>query len=264
MQKSEQHVVLLEAIRYIDGELPPAEMTRIELHIHQCSDCRHRMSGIDRSAVQLRDLFARSKQTDGNAAVREQLMVKLLEAEQERHTSPIGWLIVRRRIPQMAAAVIVIALALAGIGKTFGSGSSRPTSAMAMLPDRGLTPGVVRQVALQELCMAQDDDDLDPAVPSSIQKKVFHEYGVSSERQGTEFQVDYLINPQLGGTNDIHNLWPQPYHSSQWNAEAKDALERHLHRMVCDGKIDLAEAQRDISTNWIVAYQKYFHTTKPV
>jgi hypothetical protein len=31
----------------------------------------------------------------------------------------------------------------------------------------------------------------------------------------------------------------------------KDVLEDHLYCMVCDGKIDLATAHRDISQNWI-------------
>ena len=75
--------------------------------------------------------------------------------------------------------------------------------------------------------------------------------------------MDYLINPQLGGVDDVRNLWPQPY-SSEWNARAKDELERHLHQMVCDHKIELADAQREIAENWIDAYKKYFHTSKPI
>jgi hypothetical protein len=31
-----------------------------------------------------------------------------------------------------------------------------------------------------------------------------------------DYQVDYLINPQLGGTDDIRNLWPQPYGTTVW------------------------------------------------
>ncbi len=30
--------------------------------------------------------------------------------------------------------------------------------------------------------------------------------------------------------------------------------------MVCSGKLDLSTAQRDIATDWIAAYKKYFHT----
>ena len=44
----------------------------------------------------------------------------------------------------------------------------------------------------------------------------------------------------------------------------KDALEDRLREMVCDGSLDLAEAQQEIATNWISAYKKYFHTDEPL
>ena len=113
-------------------------------------------------------------------------------------------------------------------------------------------------------CAAESDDDLDPAVPAATRQAVFGEYGISMDHSGNDFQVDYLISPQLGGTDDVRNLWPQSYRATTWNAVAKDRLERHLYRLVCEKKINLADAQRDISTNWIAAYQKYFRTRRPV
>jgi hypothetical protein len=44
----------------------------------------------------------------------------------------------------------------------------------------------------------------------------------------------------------------------------KDALENRLREMVCDGSLDLAEAQREIAGNWIAAYKKYFQTDRPL
>jgi hypothetical protein len=41
-------------------------------------------------------------------------------------------------------------------------------------------------------------------------------------------------------------------------------LEERLHQLVCDGELDLPTAQRDIATDWIVAYKKYFHTDRPL
>ena len=34
--------------------------------------------------------------------------------------------------------------------------------------------------------------------------------------------------------------------------------------MVCGGELDLSTAQRDIATDWIAAYKKYFHTNRPL
>jgi hypothetical protein len=43
----------------------------------------------------------------------------------------------------------------------------------------------------------------------------------------------------------------------------KDELEDRLRDMVCDGSLDLTEAQHEIATNWITAYKKYFRTERP-
>jgi hypothetical protein len=62
------------------------------------------------------------------------------------------------------------------------------------------------------------------------------------------------VSLELGGANDIANLWPQPY-GGPWGAEAKDRLENRLHRLVCSGELDLAAAQHEIATDWIAAYR---------
>ncbi|MGB7148266.1 MAG: hypothetical protein WBD45_03890 [Terriglobales bacterium] len=97
----------------------------------------------------------------------------------------------------------------------------------------------------------------------SLRQEVFREYGILSAHQD-DYEVDYLIAPGLGGAEDIHNLWPEPYTSRAWNAHIKDTLEERLHQLVCDGELDLPTAQRDIATDWIVAYKKYFHTDRPL
>jgi len=43
----------------------------------------------------------------------------------------------------------------------------------------------------------------------------------------------------------------------------KDQLETYLHQQVCAGKLDLKTAQRDIATDWISAYKRYFHVDRP-
>jgi hypothetical protein len=49
-----------------------------------------------------------------------------------------------------------------------------------------------------------------------------------------------------------------------WNAHVKDELEERLRNLVCEQKLDLTTAQRDIATDWISAYKKYFHIDMPV
>jgi hypothetical protein len=129
-------------------------------------------------------------------------------------------------------------------------------------PDLRLTPGATLPVTQNQVCGADPAGTI-AAIPASLQRKVFEEYGVTPA-QPEAYEVDYLITPELGGATDIRNLWPQPYQNTVWNAHVKDQLEDRLHRMVCQGEVDLATAQHDISTDWIAAYRKYFHADRPV
>ena len=128
------------------------------------------------------------------------------------------------------------------------------------MPDSRLTPGAVRQVTARQVCTAAGARENRP--PASLQTEVFHEYGMDSAKPDG-YEVDHLITPALGGSDDIRNLWPESY-SSEWNAHVKDELEDYLHDQVCTGNMDLPTAQREIATNWISAYQKYFHTERPL
>jgi len=117
-------------------------------------------------------------------------------------------------------------------------------------------------VAKEDLCAAGAVETV-RVVPATIARQVFAAYGIREPRPRA-YELDYLITPALGGSDNIRNFWPQPYGSTVWNAHVKDALEDHLHRLVCQGEIDLATAQQDISRDWVVAYKRYFRTDKPL
>lgn len=71
-------------------------------------------------------------------------------------------------------------------------------------------------------------------------------YGDRGSARGYEY--DHLVSLELGGAvNDARNLWPEPGATPN----PKDAVENALHRMVCNGQMQLAAAQRIIATNWI-------------
>lgn len=93
-------------------------------------------------------------------------------------------------------------------------------------------------------------------VSGKVKYRVYAEYGITDRRPG-EYEIDHLISLELGGSNDIQNLWPQSFDTQPWNAHVKDRLEDRLHAMVCRGEIGLKEAQRTIATDWIAAYKKY-------
>jgi hypothetical protein len=69
-------------------------------------------------------------------------------------------------------------------------------------------------------------------------------------------EVDHLISLELGGSNAIRNLWPEPY-AGRWGAGTKDVLENRLHGLVCEGRLALASAQRQEARDWVAAYRRY-------
>lgn len=129
------------------------------------------------------------------------------------------------------------------------------------LPNRALTPGATRTLAVAELC---GNSPAEPSpVPQSVRQEVLRNYRMEHVPDH-EYELDYLVTPDLGGAPDARNLWPERYGSRVWNARVKDQLEDLLPQLVCQGEVDLATAQRDIATDWIAAYKKYFRTDHPI
>ena len=123
------------------------------------------------------------------------------------------------------------------------------------LPNASITTGEVRTSSKQDICSTATFTVRN--VPESEKKAVYKAYNLTNYRtacaQGME--VDHLISLELGGSNDIKNLWPQSY-CGQWSAHDKDKLENELHRQVCAGKMTVPDAQTCIASNWITCYQK--------
>jgi hypothetical protein len=162
--------------------------------------------------------------------------------------------------PWHAAAVAAVAMVCTmGILQLNGGRWSHAKRTFDV-PSPRLTPGAARIVDRDELCNSALPKN--QVVPADLRRRVFQAYGMANA-DPRAYEVDYLITPGLGGADDIRNLWPQPYVSTVWNARVKDALEDRLRDLVCTGQVDLAEAQHDISTDWIAAYKKYFGTERP-
>lgn len=129
------------------------------------------------------------------------------------------------------------------------------------MPDPRLTPGATVVMQPSQVCASDNVKNRD--VPKELQRKVFEKYGIKGSPTQA-YEVDYLITPALGGAEDVHNLWPQSYKATVWNAFVKDQLEDYLREQVCSGSMDLATAQQEIAGDWIAAYKKYFHTEQPL
>jgi 5-methylcytosine-specific restriction endonuclease McrA len=122
------------------------------------------------------------------------------------------------------------------------------------MPDPRLTPGKTVDVSDDDLCKSGYTATVRHVTPA-MKKEVFERYGIKNPKPG-EYEIDHLISLELGGANDIENLWPQRY-SGEWNAHMKDRLENKMHDLVCSGKLPRKQAQKEISEDWVECYQKY-------
>jgi hypothetical protein len=181
----------------------------------------------------------------------------------------------------LCAALLIIGLSACGSSLDIGSGSSAGNSygsnsggssssggathfgvqlktsgcrASGGLQDSACTPGAIFSSAtVSQICQSGYSSSV-RNVPTSEKTQVYLEYGIRGHQTG-EYEVDHLISLELGGSNDISNLWPEAA-SPKPGFHEKDQVENWLHDQVCSKAISLAEAQREIATNWLTVYQQ--------
>ena len=121
------------------------------------------------------------------------------------------------------------------------------------LQDLACTPGDVLNVTKDAICQPGYARSV-RNVPTSEKDQVYAEYGIASRTTG-EYEVDHLVSLELGGSNDISNLWPEAA-SPKPGFHEKDKVENYLHDQVCSGAVTLQEAQVQIATDWLVIYNQ--------
>ena len=249
MQFKNAHLSEQELVLAADGELTGRRKAEVNAHLETCWQCRERMQTLQSAIAD----FVRARNRDFNehlppaAGPRALLRARLAEVSATPRTWP-GFALPVKRIALPGAAFVVVLVAILAIFQS-------TVNAEGPKPRLAITPGETRPITLNEVCLNSSAQVISPDIPESVRRQVFAAYGIKSPQSG-QFEVDYLITPDLGGTESIRNLWPQPY-SARWNARVKDQLEQRLHTLVCGGKLDLATAQHDIAVDWIAAYKRY-------
>jgi hypothetical protein len=271
MRYEEYHVPDHDLLRAADGELPARQIMKIQAHLASCWTCRTRMGQLqgaiaDFVQVHRESLDSQLPPPDGARA-----LLKLRMAQWAAVPAPNPWSRLfsrfhdRRRLMLACCVLILAGLGALALQFRWSTGESRTTLSrleVQAIPDPSLTPGAALPIGRDDVCAAGMTETV-RLVPMPVALRVFAAYGIH-EPPPRAYELDYLITPALGGADSIRNLWPQPYRASVWNAHVKDALEDHLYRLVCAGKLDLALAQRDISQDWVAAYKKYFRTDSPL
>jgi hypothetical protein len=252
------HISEQDLILAADGELSGRRIAKMKSHLSNCWTCRAKMTAIEGAIADFvgvyRDsLDSRIPSSHGSRALFKARLSQLAAEHPQTTWQQLAQFGLSRRRFGYLFATFVFAFALLMLWP-----SSQPS--LAWSPNPQLTPGVTLPLTERDLCEKRPEVKAQ-AVPATIGLKVFEQYGISNP-QPRHYEMDYLIDPDLGGADDARNLWPQPY-SALWSANVKDALEDHLRELVCSNKITLAQAQRDISVDWISAYKAYFNTDHP-
>jgi hypothetical protein len=120
------------------------------------------------------------------------------------------------------------------------------------LPDKECTPGDTFTGVTKETICQPGYTKTVRNVSEKLKREVFAEYGIEINNR-KDYEVDHLISLELGGSNDISNLWPEPALPRPGFHE-KDRVENYLHKAICDGKIDLEKAQNEVANDWVSIY----------
>lgn len=260
-----------ELVMFGDGEHPAWREGRIRAHLLTCWSCRVRLKEIEETVANFIRFYRASadSHSNSNASSRALLRLRLARLIADTKPRPLRPLWFSTAARRLAVCLIIGALlTLAWHWRTRRHGwqidafVKSADSSHAPIPNRRLTPGAIRLTSKNEVCGVQDAN-IEHPVPLSVQREVFREYGIPNA-EPEDYEIDHLITPGLGGSDDMRNLWPEPHSATTWNSYVKDTLEDRLHQMVCDGRLDLGTAQHEIATDWIAAYKKYFFTDKPL
>jgi hypothetical protein len=119
-------------------------------------------------------------------------------------------------------------------------------------PDPSCTPGALNPAVTQAtiyntICVAGWTDTVRPPESVTEQEKAASASAYGDTGSMGDYEYDHFVPLELGGaTNDDGNLWPEPGASPN----PKDAVEDTLREKVCAGQLSLAQAQREIVSEW--------------
>ena len=139
--------------------------------------------------------------------------------------------------------------------------SSTKAGPAYVYPNPSLTPGAVLTTDASTICTPGYASSVRD-VSTATKEKVYAEYGVSCPQPLGAYEVDHFIPLEIGGSNDLTNLWPEPATPTP-GFHQKDQFENFEHGQVCKGSISVAEAQRRMTSDWYLYWEEEVGGTAP-
>jgi hypothetical protein len=126
-------------------------------------------------------------------------------------------------------------------------------------PDRQCSPGAYySKLTKSRICAADFRTDPIRNVPQSEKNAVKVEYGLQPVSFGNTLEIDHIVSLELGGSNDIANLFPEKANLDPAGYHVKDKLENKLHDLVCDGTFTMRTVRRRIASDWQALYKTIY------
>ena len=245
---------------FADDQLSVSEEHDIKEHLTGCAACTTRLDDIHRVLADVSAVYADEDDAMLARERRSRFETALQRTAAAQRAEHLGDRMVRWQTQALAAAALIVAAVVVPAIWYRDTAPDTLAAAANPLPDRSLTPGAVSTMSAQELCAGARPSRV---VTAATRDRVLRSYRMDGVH-ASEYELDALITPELGGTTEAANLWPQRYESPLWTAHVKDELEDLLPALVCRGEIDLARAQQEIATDWVAAYQRHFKTAVPL
>jgi len=129
---------------------------------------------------------------------------------------------------------------------------------LGALPDRGCSPGAFYSKLTKRVICSRGFRTGDYRhVPAAEKRDVEAEYGLAPRAYGSSLEIDHIVSLELGGSNEIANLFPERADAAP-GYHVKDKLENRLHRLVCAGTLSLRSVRRRIASDWENLYLRVF------
>jgi hypothetical protein len=121
--------------------------------------------------------------------------------------------------------------------------SDIPPPLSCSISDAGVpscAPGATQTDDLEIIC-GQRTAERRCNFDAAFRKRMLAAYGDTSAGE-----LDHRISLELGGSNAVENIWPEPVDEFRM----KDEVENALHRAVCSRQLSLEAARMILLTNW--------------
>lgn len=133
-------------------------------------------------------------------------------------------------------------------------------SFMVAYPNTELTPGDIIENATREtVCSSGYSKRMRRDLVKKDKEKIYERYGLPYDSK--HYQIDHFIPISIGGSNDPKNLWPQPIVNNAGFIE-KQQVANYLHNKVCEGSIDIRDAQIAVKQDWHLVYHHMLEAKK--